>query len=108
MSTIKLNKLVPTLEKYKGTQQTLLISVKDLEVAVSGEIHRVDDQFCFTKGTGKVVLSEEKAGSLFSWRGTYKTYHIRFMVGQETLAEFIIPEYAKLSFIDPEAAAAAE
>jgi hypothetical protein len=104
MSTIKLNKLLTTLEQYKGAQQTLLITAKDMEVAVSGEIHRIDDHLCFTKGSGKVVLTQEKAGSLFSWRGTYKTYRIKFMAGQEILAEFIIPEHAKLSFIESEAA----
>jgi hypothetical protein len=105
MSTVKLNKLFSTFKKKKGTQQTFVISTKDLNITVSGEVHNIDNQYySFTKGVGKVVIEEEKAGSMLSWKGTYKHYMVKFMVGNETLAEFAIPKNAKLTLSNIEEA----
>lgn len=98
MSTVKLNKLFSTFKKNKGTQQSLVISTKDVNVTINGELHNIDNQYySFTKGGGKVVIEEEKTGSVLSWKGTYKQYLVKFMVGSETLAEFAIPKNAKLT-----------
>jgi hypothetical protein len=97
MGNVKINKLLPTLEKNRGTQKSFVISTKDLSITIHGEIHRIDDQYCFTRGIGKVVIEQEKSGTLLSWKGTYKTYSVRFMVGETILAEFQIPKNAKLS-----------
>lgn len=98
MSTVKLNKLFSTFKKNKGTQQTFTISTKDLIITVNGELHNIDNQYySFTKGVGKVVIEEEKAGSMLSWKGTFKHYVVKFLVGSETLAEFAIPKNAKLT-----------
>lgn len=102
MGTVKVNKLLPTLEKNRGTQKSFVITAKNLNITIHGEIHRVDDQYCFTRGVGKVVIEKEKTGTVLSWKGTYKTYTVKFMVGENILAEFEIPKNAKLSLDDRE------
>ena len=96
MSTIKLNKLFSALEKNRGVQKSFVITAKNVNIIINGEIHRVDDHYCFTRGAGKVLVAQEKAGNLLSWRGTYTKYAVKFMVGDLVLAEFDIPESAKL------------
>ncbi len=100
MSTVKPSKLFTAFEKHKGTEKTLSIVSKDMTVAITGEIHKVDDQYCITRGAGKVLVEAQKTGSVLSWKGTYQKYMVKFMVGSETLAEFDIPEKAKLSLDD--------
>ncbi len=100
MSTVKPTKLFTAFEKHKGTEKTLSIAGKDMTVTIAGEIHKLDDQYCITRGTGKVLVEAQKAGSMLSWKGTYQKYVVKFIVGSETLAEFEIPEKAKLSLDD--------
>ena len=100
MSTVKPSKLFTAFEKHKGTQKTLAITSKDMNIAITGEIHKIDDQYCITRGAGKVLIEREKTGSLLSWKGTYRKYVVKFVVGNETLAEFEIPEKARLSLDD--------
>ena len=102
MGNVKINKLLSTLEKNRGTQKSFVITAKNLSLTIHGEIHRVDDQYCFTRGVGKVVVEQAKAGNMLSWRGTYKIYSVKFMVGETILAEFEIPKNAKLSLDDRE------
>ena len=102
MGNVKINKLLSTLEKNRGTQKNFEITAKNLSLTIHGEIHRVDDQYCFTRGIGKVVVEQVKSGNMLSWRGTYKTYSVKFMVGETILAEFEIPKNAKLSLDDSE------
>lgn len=102
MENIKINKLLSTLEKNRGMQKSFVITAKNLNITIYGEIHRIDDQYCFTRGIGKVVIEEEKIGTMLSWRGTYKKIAVKFMVGENILAEFEIPKNAKLSLDDKE------
>lgn len=97
-NTIKLNKLYTALEKHKGAQKTLMISTKDVDITITGEIHKIDDQYYLSRGAGRVVVEQQKAGRLLSWRGTYKKYVVKFIIGQDILAQFEIPAHAKLSF----------
>ncbi len=96
MGNIKLNKLFSMLEKSMGTQKNLVITAKNLNITINGEIHKIDDQYCFTQGVGRVVIEQEKVGTMLSWRGTYKKYSVKFMVGNNILAEFEISGNAKL------------
>lgn len=100
MSTVKASKLLAAFEKHKGAEKTLSIASKDMTVAITGEIHKIDDQYCITRGAGKVLVEANKAGSVLSWKGTYQHYTVKFMVGSEVLAEFDIPEKARLSLDD--------
>lgn len=100
MSTVKPSKLFTAFEKHKGTEKTLSIASKDMTITIRGEIHKIDDQYCITRGAGKVLVESLKAGTVLSWKGTYQKYVVKFMVGNETLAEFEIPKKAKLSLDD--------
>ena len=44
----------------------------------------------------RFVIAQEKGGSVLSWKGTYKKYSVKFIVGTETLAEIEIPENANI------------
>ena len=100
MGNVKINKLLPTLEKNRGMKKSFVITAKNLSITISGEIHRIDDQYCFTRGPGKVVIEQEKTGTVLSWKGTHRTYSVRFMVGENVLAEFEVPANAKLHLDD--------
>jgi hypothetical protein len=100
MGALKLNKLLTTLEKNRGEQKTFVVTSKNLSIAITGEIHKVDSHYCFTKGAGKVLIEPEKVGRILSWRGTYTRYNVKFMVGEAALAEFELPENAKLRLDD--------
>lgn len=100
MSTVKLSKLFTAFEKHKGTEKTLSIAHKDMTITVTGEIHKIDGQYCITRGLGKVLVESQKAGKVLSWKGTYQKHIVKFIVGNETLAEFEIPKNAKLSLDD--------
>jgi hypothetical protein len=100
MNRIKLNKLFSKLEKNRGAQKNFVITGKNLNITINGEIHRIDDQYCFTRCVGKVLIEQEKVGTLLSWRGTHTKYAVKFMVGENVLAEFEIPESAKLRLDD--------
>jgi hypothetical protein len=103
MGAIKLNKLFSTFDKNKGVQKTFVINAKALNITINGELHKIDDQYyCFTRGAGKVVVEQEKIGTVLSWRGTRKKYSVKFMIGDGVLAEFEIPENAKLRLNDPD------
>ena len=100
MSAIKLNKLFATLEKERGAQKSFVITAKNVNITMTGEIHKFDDHYCFTKGAGRVLIEQEKSGSMLTWRGTYKKYMVKFMVGEAVLAEFELPENAKIQLAD--------
>lgn len=97
---VKLNKLFPTLDNHMGKPKQFEIESKNLDLTITGELHKIDHQYCFTQGDGKVVIEQEKAGSIMTWRGTYKKYVVKFIVGDATLAEFDLPEKAKLKLED--------
>ena len=89
-------------EKNRGTSKHFVIATKNLNISINGEIHKIDDQYCFTRGIGKIIIEQEKAGTVLSWKGTYRKYSVKFMVGENVLAEFEIPKEAKLKFGDLE------
>lgn len=103
MSTVKVSKLSAAFEKHKGTEKTLSIKGKGMTITVTGEIHKMDDQYYFSRGPGRdgrVQVETRKTGSILSWKGTYRQRVVKFIVGNVTLAEFEIPENAKLSLDD--------
>jgi hypothetical protein len=103
MGKIKIQRLFPTLEHHTGEQKSFVISAKNVNITINGELHKIDNQYySFTRGVGKVVIERQKIGSVLSWRGTYKKYSVKFMVGETVLVEFEIPENAKLRLDEAE------
>jgi hypothetical protein len=100
MGNIKLQKLFATLESQTGMPKNLTITSKNLTITINGDIHKFDDHYCFMKGLGKVLFEHKKTGSMLSWKGTYKAYVVKFVVGDSVLAEFEIPKNAKLELQD--------
>ena len=97
MGTVKQSKLFSMFDKYTGSAKTLVIKAKDMHVKITGEIHKIDNEYCIMQGAGRVVIESQKTGNMLSWKGTYTRYVVKFIAGNATLAEFEIPEKATLS-----------
>ena len=100
MGNIKLQKLFATLESQTGMPKNLTITSKNLTITINGDIHKFDDHYCFTKGAGRIMIEQKKIGRMLSWKGTHKTYVVKFVVGDSVLAEFEIPKNARLELKD--------
>ncbi|MDY0093315.1 MAG: hypothetical protein RBT80_11515 [Candidatus Vecturithrix sp.] len=98
MEEVKLNKLVPTFDKYAGRQASFSVEHKEYKVHVNGLLQKNDKQYWFTNGAGKVIIEKKTSGSMMTLKGTYHVFSVKFMVGDMMMAEFEIPTKGTFRF----------
>jgi len=98
MENVKLSKLAATFDKYAGRQVSFSVEHKERKIKITGQLQKNDKQYWFTNGAGKVTVEQKKAGSMISFKGTYKAFLVKFLVADNVLAEFEIPAKGTFGF----------